>query len=112
MTRILFALTALMILSSPVSARDDGGFGQSFTSQTPSALMEAPDSQVAQSVQTPSADDLQNIMPAAGDEAQTESPVVTKDETKDILDAKPTKTHESIDETDEPKALETPESEK
>ena len=66
--RTLIVLMFLMVPAIPAMARDDGGFGAGFTQTPPSALMEAPDSQIAQSVQTPSADELQNIMPAAGEE--------------------------------------------
>ena len=83
MIRFLTISAIASILSAGAFAADNGGFGESFTSKTPTALLEAPDSQIAQSVQTPSAEDLQNIMPAAGDETQ------------DLLNAVPTTTHDS-----------------
>ena len=71
--RVFLAMAFLCLSSLPLMAADNGGFGASFNNKPPSALMESPNSQVAQSVQTPTADDLQNIMPAAGDEADIKS---------------------------------------
>lgn len=93
MIRMFTVLALLATVPLPVFATDDGGFGEKFTNKAPSALMEAPDSQIAQSVQTPSADELQNIMPAAGDDVPE-----AKDVTSDILNAPATTTHETVPE--------------
>ncbi len=66
--RLMLVLPLAVLTSTPAQARDDGGFGDSFTNKAPSALMQAPDSQIAQSVQSPTAEDMQQIMPAAGEE--------------------------------------------
>lgn len=97
MIRALVMISCLA-LSVPAQAADNGGFGEAFSDKAPSALMEAPNSQIAQSVQTPSADDLQNIMPAAGEEETIPSSENKNqvDITKDILDAAPTTTHDEI----------------
>ena len=99
MIRLFFALTILALSSAFAQAADNGGFGEKFTNKAPSALMESPDSQIAQSVQSPSADELQNIMPAAGDDIPPE-----EDKTKEILNTVPTATHEIPEAAPEEKA--------
>ncbi len=91
-----FTALALLVIPFMAEAADNGGFGESFTSKAPSALMETPDSQIAQSVQSPSADELQNIMPAAGDENVIAPIENSGDTTQEILNAVPTKTHDEI----------------
>ena len=68
MLRIFTVLSFTALLSFTASAADNGGFGEKFSNRAPSALMESPDSQIAQTAISPSAQDLQNIMPAAGDD--------------------------------------------
>ena len=69
-----FLAVSLMILTSAgfAHARDDGGFGSGFTNAAPSALSDtSPSSALAQKTPVtgePNAQDLENIMPAAGDE--------------------------------------------
>ncbi|PZP57341.1 MAG: hypothetical protein DI586_00745 [Micavibrio aeruginosavorus] len=89
---------SFLIISGAAIAADNGGFGSAFTNKAPSALMESPQSQIAQSVQIPSADDLQNIMPAAGDEEPPSVDDISPDKTRQILDTAPTATHDEIPE--------------
>lgn len=97
MTRFFTVLAFAGLLASPALAADDGGFGSKFTNQTPSALMEAPNSTLAQAV--PDASSVQNIMPAAGNEASdtTDAPAQKADQAKDIIKAAPTTVHQSIE---------------
>ena len=85
----ILCLTFLAI--APALAEDNGGFGAKFTNQTPSALMEAPNSTLAQSV--PDATAMQDIMPAAGEEI--ESPVTTP--SAKIIEVTPTTVEKSME---------------
>lgn len=70
MIRFLFA--CLMLVSSPVIAKDDGGFGSArFTAEAPVALGgQAPENQFVVLEQNPA-----DIEPAAGDEEKTKQPI-------------------------------------
>lgn len=76
-----FLALSLMVLTFAASAqaRDDGGFGSGFTNAAPSALSDtSPSSALAQKTPAqgePSAQDMENIMPAAGDETTPPAPV-------------------------------------
>ncbi len=70
---LTFGLLSATLLAAPSFARDDGGFGASFTNKAPSALTETPNSAIAQKSivpgeVTPDGKAMQEIMPAAGDE--------------------------------------------
>ena len=91
---IRFLTLTALLLTSPAFAADNGGFGNKFTGKAPTALMESPDSQFAQSVIAPSPGDLDAIMPASGDE-DVSVETMPSDQTKDILSAEPTTTHEN-----------------
>lgn len=69
---LVAALSVLLLTTVSVQARDDGGFGSGFTNAAPSALSDtSPSSALAQKTTVtgePNAQDLENIMPAAGDE--------------------------------------------
>lgn len=73
MIRSFLALSLLVLtMSASAQARDDGGFGSGFTNTAPSALSDtSPSSALAQKTpigEEPSAQDMENIMPAAGEE--------------------------------------------
>lgn len=73
MIRFLAVILMASTFALSAQARDDGGFGSGFTNTAPSALSDtSPAAALAQKTPAesdPSAQDLQNIMPAAGEEA-------------------------------------------
>lgn len=81
MTRYLFAM--LIVLSGPVMAKDDGGFGsQRFTSQAPAALggpQTVKNNAFAQKID-PSA--VTDIEPAAGEDASPEDKNLSVEKSK------------------------------
>lgn len=82
MIRPLMIMALLALSPSLAHARDDGGFGESFTNTSPSALVPGAPPTLAQLApyQDPNAQDLQNIMPAAGDELAPEPELIDKAE--------------------------------
>ena len=91
MSRLYIILSLTLLVTAPAFAEDNGGFGPKFTNQTPSALMEAPNSTLAQSV--PDANSVQDIMPAAGEE--TEISVTAP--AQEIIEVKPTTVEKSME---------------
>lgn len=76
MTRFLFAL--LILVASPVMAKDDGGFGAArFSSQAPAALGESTN-QLASTQETILKQNPADIEPAGGDESEDQSLEIEK----------------------------------
>lgn len=90
MIRAFMILAILALFPSMASARDDGGFGASFTNTSPSALVPGAPPTLAQLNPGPEVNPstLQEIMPAAGEEqvqpAPDEAVAPTVDESKTI----------------------------